>query len=165
MFTWWLLWRVPVLLLAVMALWWFGFRPFAGEQGWVPVSERFALCGKGGARAASCVVDGDTVVIGGGRAQRRIRLTGFDAPELEGACLAERRLALEAQRALHTWLARGGFEWNGGADPPRDQYGRELRAARRSAPGGRRELLANHMITRGLAGESGWGSSPVNWCD
>ena len=162
---WWLIWRVPVLALAVMTVWWFGFRPIAMEQGWIEVTEEFALCGAGGPRAEGCVVDGDTVIIGFGSERRRIRLTGFDAPELEGACEVESALAQSAKVRLHEWLGQGPFEWNGDLEPPRDQYGRELRAARRVLDDGAREYLAETMIASGLAAESGWGTSPHDWCE
>lgn len=159
-----MLWRVPALIAIVSAAWWFLYRPYAHEQGWVRVTDRFALCGDGWAGAAGCVVDGDTVIIGNGEQRRRIRLIGFDAPERKGACPAERERAEDARQALHQWLAQGPFEWNGDADPPRDQYGRELREVRRNLPGSKREYLAEAMIGRGLAGESGWGSAPIDWC-
>ena len=120
-----------------------------------PVSEvtlSFGLCGDSW---AACVIDGDTVAIG----QRRVRLTGYDAPEMDGACEAERVKAREARTALHTWLAKGRFTWTGGTEPPRDQYGRELREASRGG-----EALADHMIGAGLAEGSGWGAERVAWC-
>lgn len=163
--AWWLLWRVPTLLLIVMALWWFLFRPIAQEQGWVEVTTSFAICAEPGPRAQGCVVDGDTVVVGFGGEQRRIRLTGFDTPELDGACEAERELAQVARARLHRWLNRGAFEWNGADDPPRDRYGRELRRVRRVASDGAREYLAETMIAAELASESGWGAERVDWCD
>lgn len=148
-----------------MAVWYLGFRPIAMEQGWVEVTEDFALCGESGVRAAGCVVDGDTVIIGFGSERRRIRLTGFDAPELDGACEAESQLAAAARIQLYDWLGEGTFEWNGELDPPRDQYGRELRTARRISSNGERDYLAEAMIGSGLAAESGWGATPENWCD
>ena len=147
-----------------MALWWFVVRPITNEQGWEPVTERFAICGERGAREAGCVVDGDTVVVGFGAQQRRIRLTGFDTPELDGACEAERELARTARTRLHQWLGEGMFEWDGSEGPPRDQYGRELRSARRATGDGNHEYLAEVMIEEGLASESGWGSAPRDWC-
>ena len=156
---------MPVLLLIVMAAWWFIFRPIAQEQGWVRVSERFAICDGSGPREAGCVIDGDTVVLGFGSEQRRIRLTRFDAPELDGACDAEREVALVARARLRNWLNDGPFEWNGAEDPPRDQYGRELRQVRRVAPDGTREYLAETMIDAELASESGYGAEQVDWCE
>lgn len=122
---------------------------------------RFALCGegRGKGRAANCVIDGDTVMLG----QRRVRLTGYDAPEIGGACEAERLLARRAQLALRDWLNRGAFELDGGADPPRDLYGRELRGARRSDAMGQ-EWLAEAMVEAGLARTTGWGAGEAGWC-
>ncbi len=165
LFQWWLLWRVPLLLLVVMSVWWFVFRPIAAEQGWVRVTERFAICGEDGPREAGCVVDGDTLVMGFGPGQRRIRLMGFDVPEMDGACETERTLARAARRRLHAWLGEGAFEWNGADDPPHDRYGRELRAVRRIGAGGARERLSRVMIESGLASESGWGADERDWCD
>lgn len=134
------------------------------EQDWVRVTDSFGLCGTGTARSDGCVVDGDTVVIGFGSQRRRIRLTGFDAPELEGACAAESERANAARERLHQWLGKGPFEWTGGAKPPRDQYGRELRSARRIGADGRVDDLAEAMINTGFASESGWGAIQVDWC-
>lgn len=164
LFNWWLLWRVPALALVVMLVWWFVARPIALEQGWVEVRTGFALCGEG-QRQSGCVIDGDTVLVSEGATQRRVRLTGFDAPELEGACQAERSLARAAKVRLHDWLGEGTFEWNGADSPPRDQYGRELRAARRTKPDGTREVLSEVMISSGLASERGWGEPPRDWCE
>lgn len=163
MFNWWLLWRVPVLALIVMLTWWYIVKPIAQERGWVAVQEGFALCGEV-PRLNGCVIDGDTVLLGNGSAQRRIRLTGFDAPELNGACETERTLARAARERLHQWLSGGPFEWNGGENPPRDQYGRELRAARRSQTEGSSETLAQIMISSGLASTRGWGEPAHDWC-
>lgn len=118
---------------------------------------RFALCGE--ARAERCVIDGDTVMLG----ERRVRLTGYDAPELDGACEAERLLARRAQLALRDWLGRGPFELDGGEDPPRDTYGRELRAARRDDAAGQ-EWLADTMLEAGLGRRTGWGAGEAGWC-
>ena len=104
---------------------------------------------------AACTVDGDTIMLG----DRRIRLTGFDTPERDGACQAERQLAEVARGELTQWLNRGAFELDGGAEPPRDQYGRELRAARRGS-----EYLADVMIERDLARANGWGAGAADWC-
>ena len=146
------------------ALWWLVYRPYADERDAVRVNAGLVLCGQPWRGAAGCVVDGDTIVIGNGPGRRRVRFTGFDAPELDGACPQERVKAEEARRALHRWLGEGPFVWSGGSEPPRDQYGRELRAAWRIDADGSREDLADTMIAAGLAGASGWGSEPADWC-
>ena len=117
------------------------------------VTLTFRLCGEAGRGA--CVIDGDTLAIG----QRRVRLTSYDAPEMDGECEAERVKAREARDALLSWLVQGPFHWTGGTEPPRDRYGRELREARRGE-----DLLADHMIAAGLAEGSGWGAERVGWC-
>jgi endonuclease YncB( thermonuclease family) len=161
---WWLIWRVPVTLLIVMAVWWFGFRPAANAGEWVEVDTQFSLCGER-ERGNGCVVDGDTLVIGFGEGRRRIRLIGFDTPEIDGACDAESALAQTARERLHQWLGEGAFEWSGAGDPPFDQYGRELREVRRIHPGKAPEYLADVMIEGGLAAENGWGAWPQDWCE
>lgn len=131
------------------------------------VALTFPLCSAPG-YSPNCVVDGDTIRIG----QRRIRLTGFDAPEMQGECPAESEMARLAQAELARWLALGPFQLDGGADPVRDQYGRELRAARHLSPAGARQQLSDYMIDAGLArgdyweaGWSGdWGICQQDWC-
>jgi micrococcal nuclease len=162
--SWWNVWRVPTLVTIVAAVWWFGIRPLDQEEGWVPVTEAFSLCGSG-ERTPGCVIDGDTLLMtGGGVKPRRIRLVGFDTPELEGACPAEEKLAREARQMVAQWLSQGTFEWSGGAEPAYDQYGRQLRAIRRTKPDGSHEYLAYFMIEAGLADESGWGAADTDWC-
>ena len=162
--SWWNLWRVPTLVTIVAAIWWFGVRPITDEQGWVAVTDDFSLCGQG-ERTPGCVVDGDTVRIDArGARPRRIRLVGFDTPELDGACEAERRIAQQAREAAFAWLSQGAFEWNGAEEPPYDQYGRELREVRRTLPDGSREYLGETLIDAGLADPSGWGQSETDWC-
>ena len=162
--SWWNLWRVPTVVTLVAAIWWFGVRPIADEQGWVPVDEPVSLCGVG-ERTAICVVDGDTLRIDRREERpRRIRLIGFDAPEMEGACEAESAVARQARTAVLAWLGQGAFEWNGAQDPPYDQYGRELREVRRQNPDGSVDYLADTLADAGLADRSGWGELETDWC-
>lgn len=148
----WRRWRWLLGLALIAAGYWAlrGFDLSPGE--WEQVETRWTLCETRSSR--TCVVDGDTVVIG----EERVRLTGFDAPELDGACPAERQLAIVARDELRQWLDLAPFEWDGGAEAPRDQYGRQLRAVRRDG-----EYLADVMIERELAGGSGWGFTK-DWC-
>ena len=162
--SWFRRWGKTLLVLAIVAA--------AVLSGWLQnrgppedgtaVAMRFDQCGTRG-RGSHCTSDGDTVTIGYGNTARRIRLTGFDAPEIDGACAAERAKAREAEQALREWLNRGAFEWDGGASPPRDQYGRELRMAWRSGANGEIEYLSQYMIDSGLAeGDAMW--ERRNWC-
>ncbi len=59
------------------------------------------------------VVDGDTVVTASGE---KVRLMGFDAPEIRGKCPRERELAQRAAALLRR-LARTGLEF--------DRHGRD----------------------------------------
>lgn len=157
---WWPIARLGLLVGLLAGAWWFVSPPPPGE--WQTVGTRFGTCGMRG-RPPACVTDGDTVTLGFGESARRIRLKGFDAPEVAGACPAEAAKAAEATAALTEWLNRGPFEWDGGASPPRDQYGRELRSARRKLPDGAQEDLAEWMVARGLAeGEAIW--ERRDWC-
>lgn len=114
----------------------------------------FTLCGERGSQA--CVIDGDTIMI----ARRKIRITGYNAPELKGDCPAEITLAKQSRVALRNWLNQDSFAMSGGDDPAYDQYGRELRQLSRG-----KEWLSDVMIAQNLAQESGWGFERGGWCD
>lgn len=157
----WSRWSVPVLAIVLVGAWYIGW-PDEDPEDWVTVGTQFGTCGERG-RPYHCVTDGDTVTIGFGQGARRIRLKGFDAPEIDGRCGAESAQAVLAQRALMDWLNNGPFEWDGGASPPRDRYGRELREARRIGADGSEEALSTYMISEGLAeGDAFW--EQRNWC-
>lgn len=117
------------------------------------VNMPFTLCGERGSQG--CVIDGDTIMI----ARRKIRITGYNAPELKGECRAEIALAHQSRAALRDWLNQGPFEMSDGDDPPYDQYGRELRELKRG-----KEWLADIMLDRQLAQGTGWGFERGGWC-
>ena len=149
-------WRTAkwyLLLGGLLGGWWLLKDRLTPPEPQDTVSLSFRLCGEAG--RGPCVIDGDTLAIG----QRRVRLTGYDAPELDGACAAEVAKAQEARAALRDWLAEGAFTWTGGDEPPRDRYGRELREARRGD-----DALAEHMVEVGLAEGNGWGAERREWC-
>lgn len=155
--AWWRAWRWWIgFALILAAAWGLSRLPVMGGE-WEEVDTPFTLCGE--RRSHGCVVDGDTIMLG----QRRIRLTGYDAPELDGACEAERQLAQRSRKALADWLNRGPFLLDGGAEPPRDIYGRELRAARREDAAGQ-QWLAETMVEEGLARDNGWFAGEEGWC-
>jgi endonuclease YncB( thermonuclease family) len=117
------------------------------------VAARFSRCAEG--RAVHCVVDGDTIRIG----DRRIRLVGFDAPEKNARCEAERLGAARATAALQDWLNRGPFTMRVEAGTDRtDRYGRDLRAALREEG-----ALSGYMVGGNLARSYG-GGSRGGWC-
>ncbi|MDC0886475.1 hypothetical protein OAS19_01605 [Altererythrobacter sp.] len=152
-------WLAIGALAAVTA--WFSSRPHTPGDG-VLTQASLTICGE--RWSSACVIDGDTLAFGSRPDIRRVRLTGYDAPELEGACPAESAKARDARAAAHQWLTSAPFLLSGGDDPPYDQYGRELRAAFRIDQAGRAEFLADIMIERGLAEDNGWGGSSMDWC-
>lgn len=152
-------WLVIAALTAATA--WFSSRPDTPGDG-VLTRPDLTICAE--RWSAACVIDGDTLAVAASPKPRRIRLTGFDAPELEGACPQESAKAREARAAAHQWLTSAPFLLSGGDDPPYDQYGRELRAAFRMGEDGRAEYLADIMIERGLAEDNSWGGSSADWC-
>lgn len=120
---------------------------------WQQIDTRFSLCGE--RNSNGCVIDGDTIMLG----KRKIRLSGYNAPELKGECPAESALAVQSRNALRDWLNAGPFVMDGGDEPPFDQYGRELRVLKRGG-----EWLSETMIERELAQGSGWGFERGGWC-
>lgn len=109
------------------------------------VDETFTRCGRG--RGHACVVDGDTFKLG----QRKVRIIGIDAPEVQGACAEEVRLAEASTRKLQALLNQGPFEMVGRFDEMQDRYGRDLRIVRRVLPGGGYQSIADDMRASGLA--------------
>ncbi|ANY19216.1 hypothetical protein A6F68_00687 [Tsuneonella dongtanensis] len=137
---------------------------WSARQGpWETLPARIGVCGSAASWQA-CAIDGDTLSIAApGGVRRRVRLTGYDAPEIDGGCLAERQLAVRARAELALWLSERPARVDGGADPPRDRYGRELRRARRIDGNGRSEWLDDHMVAAGLARRDGPGVA-AGWC-
>lgn len=83
--------------------------------------------------------DGDTC-------RATFRIANIDAPEIDGKCDYERKLAIEARDFTRAWLAKGGVIMR--QDPKRgvDQNGRILVLVERSG-----EDLGRALISRGLA--------------
>lgn len=86
----------------------------------------------------------------------------IDAPELHGACDAERAMAQRAAGALLLWANAGPFELVPRLDRPTDKYGRSLMTARRVQQDG--EVTASQaLLDAGLARPyAGDARSP--WC-
>ncbi|WP_114520934.1 hypothetical protein [Altererythrobacter sp. ZODW24] len=147
---------LPFIWLAVIlaGTWWMMSLNSSGGD-WTETRATFPICGTRG--AAGCVIDGDTIAIG----KRKIRMSGYNAPELSGECKVESALALRARAELATWLSAAPFEMSGGDDPPYDQYGRELRSFKRIGANGKEEWLADHMIGKGLGRNDGFRDE---WC-
>lgn len=151
------IWRTGKALLTLIAMLAVGavFMHFSKTSGeWQAADTGFTLCADRSSDA--CVIDGDTIMIG----TRKIRISGYNAPELDGECSAESALGRQSRDALLEWLNTAPFLMGGGDDPAFDQYGRELRELRRGD-----EFLADRMIEHGLAQGSGWGFTRGGWCE
>ena len=104
----------------------------------------FVRCGQG--RAAGCVVDGDTIIIG----NRTIRLIGIDAPEIHPArCPEEARLGEAATIELLRLVNQGPFTLAGPEPAVHDEYGRELRHLLRARPDGSVQSIADDLVATG----------------
>lgn len=130
-------------------------RGAAGVPAPVPTvkvaATRFPPCG-GGARV-DCVVDGDTIWLGGSK----IRIADINTPELSSPqCAAERRLAERAAARLQALLEEGPFELRAqGRDE--DRYGRKLRLLLRDG-----RSLGDTLVAEGLAHP--WTGRRQSWC-
>ena len=108
------------------------------------------------------VIDGDTIVVRariwlGQEVETRVRLTGADAPELDGGCEVERRLARRARDFVRDKAAGGQVVLSHIAY---GKYaGRVL--ARVRIPGG--EDFSEALIKAGLARPYGGGRRRT-WC-
>jgi micrococcal nuclease len=114
--------------------------PGGGEA----VAGPFVRCGQG--RAAGCVADGDTLIIG----RRTIRIIGIDAPELHPArCPAEAQAGEAAAQALLGLVNQGPFALVDPGTPARDDYGRELKHLLRQRGDGSVQSLADDLVAGG----------------
>jgi len=105
-----------------------------------PVRASFGLCHSGG--GTNCVVDGDTLWIGG----QNVRLADIDAPEThEPRCAAEQALGDRATRRLHR-LVNSGVVTQTSIERDHDRYGRKLRIV---AVGG--ASVGDTLVGEGLA--------------
>lgn len=120
------------------------------------VANRFTRCGPG--RGFACVIDGDTFKLG----QRKVRVIGIDAPEVQARCPEEARLAEAATARLQALLNQGRFEMVAPVYGDKDRYGRELRALRRKSGDGYASL-AEEMREAGLAHRY-LGGFKQGWC-
>lgn len=98
----------------------------------------------------TCIVDGDTIRYRG----ERIRLEGFNTPEMRGQCRRETDLARQAQRRLQQVLHNVPFSIHRSGT---DRYGRTL-ATVRTANGD----VGDVLIREGLAHV--WRGRQENWC-
>lgn len=115
------------------------------------INTSFTRCGQ--ERSLACVVDGDTIRLG----RRRVRLIGVDAPEIAGAqCPAERALGERAADRLLVLVNQGSFDLVGHRFRNLDNYGRDLRVARRGDLVFGPQLVRERLARRTLGGKRSW---------
>lgn len=114
-------------------------------------TRHFALCHTGGGE--NCVVDGDTIWIGG----EKVRLADIDTPETHPPrCPEEAALGEQATRRLQELLNAGPVTL-ADADRPTDRYGRRLAIVTRDG-----QSLGDTLIEEGLARP--WEGRRRPWC-
>ena len=102
----------------------------------------------------NCVVDGDTIWIGGDK----IRIADIDTPEIsEPKCRSELALGNKATARLIELINAGPFELKGWPGRDKDRYGRKLRILTRDG-----RSLGDILVSEGLART--WSGRREPWC-
>jgi endonuclease YncB( thermonuclease family) len=115
------------------------------------VAVSLPLCRSG--RGSNCVIDGDTIRLGG----QSIRIADIDTPETRDyACAAEKALGDRATARMRQLLNAGPFELQP-YDRDEDQYGRKLRIITREG-----RSLGQVLVAEGLA--RNWDGARHPWC-
>ena len=107
----------------------------------------------GAAKRVTCIVDGDTIWLGG----TKIRLADIDTPEtVRPACPRERAMGQRATLRMQALLNDGPITLRrDGRDE--DRWGRKLRIVERDG-----SSLGEVLVGEGLARR--WGEPRVDWC-
>lgn len=130
-----------------------GSMPFFGPSSVDQTQQvKFSICTS--AKRITCVVDGDTIWLGG----KKIRIADIDTPEIgRPKCASEEALGHRAKYRLQTLLNEGPFQMvrSGGRD--KDKYGRLLRVIERDG-----RSLGDILVSEGLAHV--WGGPDRSWC-
>src|SRR5688572_29636251 len=114
------LWAAAVLGGTAYGAGWLGVSATASTPGQQTIRASFGFCHTGG--GTNCVVDGDTIWLGG----EKIRVADIDAPEThEPRCAAEQKLGDRATRRLQQLLNNGAISLQP-IDGDADKYGRKL---------------------------------------
>ena len=143
------LWAGAALIGTAYGVGWFG--SLATSAATTPVRASFGYCHTGG--GTNCVVDGDTLWLGG----EKIRVADIDAPETHPArCAEEQALGDRASRRLQQLLNTGAVSLVA-IDRNRDRYGRKLRIV---LVDGRN--VGDRLVDEGLARPYAGGRRP--WC-
>ncbi len=122
----------------------FASRPVAGGVS-------FSICH--GNSAANCIVDGDTLRVGG----VKIRIADIDTPEVfSPQCAEELALGNRATQRLQVLMNAGAFELHR-VERDEDRYGRKLRVVVRDG-----HSLGDVLVAEGLART--WDGARHPWC-
>ncbi len=112
----------------------------------------FRKCESG--HRTTCVVDGDTLWIGG----EKIRVADIDTPEVsEPKCASELALGQRATRRLIELVNQAPFELHAWPGHDKDRYGRKLRVLIRNG-----KSLGDILVSEGLART--WSGRRQAWC-
>ena len=123
----------------------------ASTPGQATIRANFGFCHTGG--GTNCVVDGDTLWLGG----QKIRVADIDAPEThEPRCAAEQALGDRATRRLQQLLNNGAVSLQP-IDRDEDKYGRKLRIVLVDG-----QSVGERLVDEGLARRYAGGRRP--WC-
>lgn len=128
--------------------------PYLGLTGSsVQFHKTFSVCNS--AARIDCVVDGDTIYLGG----EKIRISDINTPEISNAaCDHERALAHKAKHRLVQLLNVGPAELRRTETRDRDVYGRLLRSIYRDD-----RSLGDTLVAEGLAHR--WQGYKESWCN
>ena len=128
-----------------------GTAAVASTPGQQTIRASFGFCHTGG--GTNCVVDGDTLWLGG----EKIRVADIDAPEThEPRCAAEQELGDKATRRLRELLNNGAVSLQP-IDRDEDKYGRKLRIVLVDG-----HSVGERLVDEGLARRYAGGRRP--WC-
>ena len=123
----------------------------ASTPGQETIRASFGFCHTGG--GTNCVVDGDTIWLGG----EKIRVADIDAPEThDPRCSAERKLGDRATRRLRELLNNAAISLQP-IDRDTDKYGRKLRIVLVDG-----QSVGERLVDEGLARRYAGGRKP--WC-
>ena len=86
-------------------------------------------------------------------AEQRLRLSGFDTPEIRGKCDMEKQMAKDARDFTRNYLKSNSVAW---VITTRDKYGRVVVEI---------DGLADSLVQMGLARYYDGKSKRLGWCD
>jgi micrococcal nuclease len=125
---------------------------YAGAATTEAAQTAFQKC-KSGA-SINCVVDGDTIWLGG----NKIRIADIDTPEIsDPRCPSELALGNRATNRLIELINDGPFELHAWPGRDEDRYGRKLRVLVRDG-----RSLGDILVSEGLART--WSGRREPWC-